>query len=436
MGPDHSTAVKGYNTEESSSIQRHKKHGRSHTAVQSPSALTGNNDSSDLTRNRIHIWAHVTLVKKAMAMAHVLACTLAWILALTDGKIPDIRVTCLFSEDCMLPCSFKPTGEEVITWSRQDVSVHSFLHDRDQLDKQYVHYRGRTSLFPEQITHGNASLLLRLCNTRDRGRYRCHVTSALGQQESFVIAKVEAPVRALTLEMTRLSGYEEIKCSSQDIYPAPHVWWFTDPPAPLDALKPTTRKTANKNGLYSVESKLRKLPGNVSDIYTYFCTVNSSYDMQPWRASLQERVLTSEEGGELTIPCLAPMALHNFTLAWTFTRANEPEDILTFDSQTGQTSNHWTGQARVDQNHVLSGDGSLLLQSPRNMEHTGIYTCTFSVSRNHHLVHACVNITTIAGNKLSQDYTLYCTSFTGTGSQINGSEEEQRLRVCEFESQG
>ncbi|XP_061096540.1 V-set domain-containing T-cell activation inhibitor 1 isoform X1 [Conger conger] len=344
-----------------------------------------------------------TMWKNAMAAAHALVYALVWIVTTTNGKIPDVFVSCRFSEDCLLPCAFKPAAEEVIGWTRQEVMVHSFAQGRDQLDQQHTHFTGRTALFTDQIAHGNASLLLKLCNTQDRGRYHCHVATTRGNQESFVIAKVEAPVQSLTLEMTRLSGHEELKCSSRDVYPAPHVSWYTVPPEPLDTLKPITRKMANKNGLYSVESKLRKLPRKDSSTYTYFCTVNSSYDTQTWRASLQERELSSEEGGELTIPCLSPMALHNFTLTWTFTSADESKDILTFNSQTELTSNQWAGQAQVDHDLILSGDGSLRLQNPQNAEHTGTYTCTFSNGRSHHMVHIWVNITATAVERLQAE---------------------------------
>ncbi|KAG9332378.1 hypothetical protein JZ751_014974 [Albula glossodonta] len=156
---------------------------------------------------------------------------------------------------------------------------------------------------------------------------------------------------------------------------------------------------ATQNGLYSVESKLRKLPAKPSDGYTYFCTVNSSYDTESWRASLREKELSGEEGGALTVPCHAPTPLENFTLTWAFSRADEPEDIFTFDSRTGHTSNRWAGLARVDQNHALSGDGSLHLQNLRNKDHTGTYTCNFSAPRSRHLEHTCVNITVLAADR-------------------------------------
>lgn len=94
----------------------------------------------------------------------------------------------------------------------------------------------------------------------------------------------------MNLEITRLSGYEEVKCSTYDVYPAPHVFWSTDPPTPTGQLKYTTRKMADKEGLYVMESKLKRL-GQRSDL-TYICTVNLSSSAW-WTASLSEKGLTT-----------------------------------------------------------------------------------------------------------------------------------------------
>lgn len=99
-----------------------------------------------------------------------------------------------------------------------------------------------------------------------------------------------APIRSVNLEITRLSGYEEVKCSMYNVYPAPHVLWSTDPPLPTERLKYTTRKMPNKQGLYVIESKLKRL-GQRSDL-TYICTVNSSSAAQMWTVSLTETGLT------------------------------------------------------------------------------------------------------------------------------------------------
>ncbi len=99
---------------------------------------------------------------------------------------------------------------------------------------------------------------------------------------------IPAPIQSVSLETTRLSGFEEVICSSQDVYPAPRVNLFTEPASLPDSLQLFTRKTADKQGLYSVESKLKKL----KDL-TYICLVQSFYRSQTWRASLQETGLIS-----------------------------------------------------------------------------------------------------------------------------------------------
>ena len=92
-------------------------------------------------------------------------------------------------------------------------------------------------------------------------------------------------MRSLTLETTRLSGYEEVLCSTRNVYPVPHLSWSTLPPTIKDALRHTTHKRAAK-GLYTLESRLRKLRGRSSLIYV--CTVSAAYGAQTWKASLSE----------------------------------------------------------------------------------------------------------------------------------------------------
>ncbi|KAJ8347844.1 hypothetical protein SKAU_G00264330 [Synaphobranchus kaupii] len=323
-----------------------------------------------------------------MAEANVQACIFIWIITMaTCQKIPVAHVTCIFSMDCVLPCHFKPAGDEVIQWYRQKVLIHSFCNGSDILEQQDENYRGRTSLFQGQLARGNASLLLQHSDIQDKGRYRCHVQTALGHHESDIITKVEAPIR--TMKMTSPSGYKAITCSSQDIYPAPQLLWSTDPPAPSGAIKPATRKIANVQGLYSVES-MQKRMGNLSD-FTYICSLNSYYGTQTWIASLREREIFSVSGKGLTLPCLVPMKLLNFTLTWTLTSAKKSEVILTFHSLTRQISNQWKSQARVDPDQVLSGNGSLWLQNLENTQ-TGTYSCTFSAFQIQHLVHNHVRL--------------------------------------------
>lgn len=108
--------------------------------------------------------------------------------------LADVHVTCVFSEDCVLPCSFQRGSEEVIHWLQpedKDLTVHSYYYSTDQLKQQSQPYRGRTALFNDQIPKGNASLLLRGITLQDQGRYKCYTSTIKGNKESCVNIAVE-----------------------------------------------------------------------------------------------------------------------------------------------------------------------------------------------------------------------------------------------------
>lgn len=114
------------------------------------------------------------------------------------------------SEDCLLPCSFRPSSKDTITWFRQDVVVYKLERDDDNDDdddeddddeddddsssKEHFEHEqlaGRASMFPRLLSRGNARLLLRRTGLKDRGTYRCHVTTSEGEHNAKVILKVE-----------------------------------------------------------------------------------------------------------------------------------------------------------------------------------------------------------------------------------------------------
>ncbi|XP_051738551.1 HERV-H LTR-associating protein 2 [Ctenopharyngodon idella] len=337
-----------------------------------------------------------------MAAAHSWTCLiLVWIIADTTGKTPDVQVTCMFSEDCVLPCIFEAVGDKIVYWFRQNVLIHSYKQGSSLLDQPDQHYNGRMSLFTEVISSGNASLHIQKSGPQDRGKYKCLVTSSRKTSEHFIIVKVEAPIRSVSLETTRLSGFDEVICSTRDVYPAPRVTLFAEPAILPDALQTFTRKTADKQGRYSVESKIRKL----KDL-TYICLVQSFYRSQIWRTSLQEKEIFSVEGQDFNIPCVSPWHLPNFTLTWSFTKGHESATIYTYDSLTQLSSSVWKEKVRLVTPRGQGGDGSLQLRSPLRLEHTGTYTCILSALQTKHEVHTRV-IIPVTDKRLSESSTQW-----------------------------
>ncbi|XP_040921673.1 uncharacterized protein hhla2b.1 [Toxotes jaculatrix] len=342
-----------------------------------------------------------------MSAIHTWACFLLWISFSTQDKTPDVTVRCLVSEECVLPCSFQPGSEETVEWFRQGVVVYKFERDDDDDDDEEKQEEedsdsseehsdrqqlsGRASVFPHLISRGNATLILRGSGLKDRGTYRCHVRTSNGEHNAKVILKMEAPIQALSLELSRLSGYEEMKCTVRNVFPAPRVTWATEPPT-FEALRPVTRMLADKQGLYTADSRLRLISGQPNLIY--ICKVTTPYGSPTWTASLRETEIRGAEGRDLTIPCSAPSYLNNPSLEWSFFNGKDVSHILTYDSRSGQSVStpSWHDHVELDSYGVPFGDGSLRLMDPKHSEHTGSYTCMFSMPHNTHTERTDVTI--------------------------------------------
>ncbi|XP_072515681.1 V-set domain-containing T-cell activation inhibitor 1-like [Salminus brasiliensis] len=322
------------------------------------------------------------------------------------------QVTCLFHEDCILPCSFRPTGAVVIHWYKQQIPVHSYYYNKDQFGLQNKHFSGRTCLFNSQIAQGNASLVLRKVKVQDRGRYKCYTSTRKGNQETFVNLGVKALIQLVKIELTE----DKATCLAQNIYPAPHLFWSTEPPTDSGSLHNYTRNTPDSKGLFTIESTVSVL-GNISQ-HAYFCSVVSADGSQVWTASVKRQdELFGEEGSTLLIPCMVPQPRHNFTLTWTFIRTNDPVIIFTYDSRTRRISNSWENKAELDIEQAHMGNGSLTLLSPDSLGHTGVYTCTFSSFQIKHQVQTHVNVTVRVTGKLYNE-NICRRSWWGTAASV------------------
>ncbi|KAL7853084.1 hypothetical protein SRHO_G00188690 [Serrasalmus rhombeus] len=84
-------------------------------------------------------------------------------------------------EDLVLPCSIEPrisAEDMVVEWIRlylNDRLVHLYVDYEDRNQRQMESYRGRTSLFKEELKKGNTSLKLSAVQPSDEGVYQCYV---------------------------------------------------------------------------------------------------------------------------------------------------------------------------------------------------------------------------------------------------------------------
>ncbi|XP_061564002.1 uncharacterized protein LOC133419028 isoform X2 [Cololabis saira] len=276
----------------------------------------------------------------------------------------DTEVSCQVHKTCILPCSFTAHDDVVIHWIQEtppESRVHSYHHKQDRLREQAQRFRGRTSLFEDQISRGNASMLLRRVKVQDQGRYLCNISTITGNKENFINLNVNAPVQNVNIAQVQ----NKITCSSEGIYPEPGLTWTTNPPSSMNLQNPPTVQQTEQQ-LYSISSSLILSDGD-SDL-DYICNVSTPANSR--RSTLLQLAVISGSDTERKISCsTANYPIRN--LIWTF---NHKEIILTQSGDEGRyiTSERW-------KQHVMtvSRTGSLMLKN-LSSDQTGTYKCELS----------------------------------------------------------
>uniref|UniRef100_A0A8C4FA30 Ig-like domain-containing protein n=1 Tax=Dicentrarchus labrax TaxID=13489 RepID=A0A8C4FA30_DICLA len=107
----------------------------------------------------------------------------------------DKPVTVTVGDNVILPCHLEPPLDmttETVEWKRDEEFVHVSQHEKDYLDLQDENFRGRTSLFYEEMIRGNISLKLTNVTELDAGSYTCNVPKLQSQvRRGFINLTVE-----------------------------------------------------------------------------------------------------------------------------------------------------------------------------------------------------------------------------------------------------
>lgn len=103
-----------------------------------------------------------------------------FVLNMSLSCFSETQVSCVFNESCVLPCSFQSGPDPDIFWLKTpgEVPVHIYYKGQDQVSHQNQDFKDRTSLFVDQISRGNGSLLLREVKLQDEGTYKCFTNTA------------------------------------------------------------------------------------------------------------------------------------------------------------------------------------------------------------------------------------------------------------------
>ncbi|XP_078794953.1 programmed cell death 1 ligand 1-like isoform X2 [Oryzias latipes] len=277
----------------------------------------------------------------------------------------DTDVSCRFGQSCVFPCRFPPGDEILIHWhlTRGNVVVHSFYENRDQLGQQSQQFKGRTSMFKDQISEGNASMQLTGVRVQDQGRYECYTSTLKDDaKKSYINVKVKAPPQKINMKQTE----NQIICSSDGIYPEPDLSWSISPPSSR-TFQNTTRVQETEELLSNISSSLTLSDGE--DDLDYICTISTPSNQRraSWRRGPSVKIIS----GEATISCSASdSSLKGFSLVWSF---NQNQMIVTKKEDDEQrVSEEWKQHVKD-----VSESGRLTLQH-LSADHEGTYTCEVS----------------------------------------------------------
>lgn len=305
------------------------------------------------------------------AAALVLGLVYLW----TSARAAERSVLCVLSSPCVLPCPFDRGPEVVIHWLKlpeEHSPVHSFYHDADQLGRQHQRFRGRTSLFKEEIPKGNASLQITGIALSDAGRYKCYSSTTNGNSDDYVTVTVQAPVLDVSLEQDG----PFLRCSSEKIFPRPTVTWS-------DSTEHSAAVSESGTGLFSVSSSVTLTQRPPQE---YTCNISTEHS---WRsATYRSTVGVTWSGSEIVLPC-AETETSMKTLVWTFNRTKTILEKIgpNLDSDLDlDLDPDWQGR-------VEPGSGSELVLKDLSSDQQGFYSCELTTDRTSFLTVTEVTVT-------------------------------------------
>ncbi|XP_067380046.1 butyrophilin subfamily 3 member A2-like isoform X9 [Channa argus] len=165
-------------------------------------------------------------------------------------------------DDVILPCHLEPAVDvatKTLEWTRPDLDpryVYVQRSSQDYEDWKNPSYKGRTSLFTDELKRGNISLKLSNVKLADEGKYRCYIPDR--NEESFIDLVVASG--AFSSPGISLTGLDEcisgvlLQCESEGWYPDPEVLWLDGEGNVLSA--GPTETVRGPDDFYTVSSRV------------------------------------------------------------------------------------------------------------------------------------------------------------------------------------
>ncbi|XP_049633831.1 CD276 antigen isoform X1 [Suncus etruscus] len=317
-----------------------------------------------------------------------------------DVQVPLDPVVALVGTDTTLHCSFSPEpgfslAQLSLIWQLTDTKqlVHSFTEGQDQGSA----YANRTTLFPDLLAQGNASLRLQRVRVADEGSFTCFVSIRdFGSSSAAVSLQVAAPYSkpSMTLEPNkdlRPGDTVAITCSSSRGYPEAEVLWQDGQGTTLSG-NVSTSQMADGQGLFELHSVLSMVLGANG---TYSClvqnpvlqqNVHDSVTITPTRSlpgTVDVQVpldpVVALVGTDTTLHCsFSPepgFSLAQLSLIWQLTDTKQLVHSFTEGQDQGSA---YANRTTLFPDLLAQGNASLRLQRVRVADE-GSFTCFVSI---------------------------------------------------------
>ncbi|XP_047672089.1 butyrophilin subfamily 1 member A1-like isoform X2 [Tachysurus fulvidraco] len=193
---------------------------------------------------------------------------------------PEAPLVSVAGEDLVLPCFIKPNTSAVgmtIEWFKRHVEdslVHLYRDHEDRNEDQAQSYRGRTSLFKEELQKGNASLKLSDLRVSDDGEYKCLVEDKSWYDDITVkvIVEVLGSHPVIMMESFDNLGGINLVCESRGWKPEPDVLWLDREGVTLTAEDTQIHRDTE---LFSVKSHITVY--DYSDSNRFYCRLQQKH---------------------------------------------------------------------------------------------------------------------------------------------------------------
>ncbi|XP_040195162.1 V-set domain-containing T-cell activation inhibitor 1 [Rana temporaria] len=180
------------------------------------------------------------------------------------------------NNNVILGCTFTPDTKQStdVLWEKVGLTgtVYKYVKGKISLTDQNSAFKGRTSLFPTELTKGNGSLLLSNLQLSDIGTYKCTITNSLGEGSNTLYLNVGA-FTPITVTNTTPST---LRCDSPSWYPQPSVTWWNSTSADLASQANLTNSSTTTivPGLSVMMEVISDFSGAVGDTQ-YTCIIQN-----------------------------------------------------------------------------------------------------------------------------------------------------------------